>query len=72
MTHFQSYFRRLSLDVLYAVEKAIYTCDISTPAGLEARGEGRERGNLPVVNSEPAVAQRAGGINRFRIAMKCL
>ena len=30
--------------------------------GLEARGEGRERGNLIGTTSKPPVAQRAGGI----------
>ena len=35
----------------------------SRPAGSEARGEGRERGNLTNTTSKPPVAQGAGGIN---------
>ena len=40
----------------------MYTRDRSRPAGSEARGEGRERGNLVETTSKPPDAQRAGGI----------
>ena len=57
-----SYFWRLSLSVLSGLEKAIYARDTHRPAGSEARGEGRERGNLLDTTPKPPVAQRAGGI----------
>ena len=37
-------------------------CATSKGAGSEARGEGRERGNLPVTTTKSPVAQGAGGI----------
>ena len=40
------HFWRLSLSVLYVLEKTMCARDQSNPAGSEARGEGRERGNL--------------------------
>ena len=43
MIHFGSHFWRLSLGVLYALAKAIYTRDTSKPAASRALGEGRER-----------------------------
>ena len=56
------YMWRLSLGVLYALEKAMYTRATSKPTESTALGEGRERGNLVVTTSKPPVAQRAGGI----------
>ena len=51
-----------SLGNSYTLAKAMCTRDTSRPAGSEARGEGRERGNLLVTTSKPPVAQGAGGI----------
>ena len=62
ITKLGSHFQRLSLCVLNGLEKIIYARDTSKGAGSEARGEGRERGNLPVTTTKPAVAQRAGWI----------
>ena len=45
-------FGELSLSVLHGLEKAIYAHATSRPAGSEARGEGRERGNLIEINFE--------------------
>ena len=36
----------------------------SKGAGSRARGEGRERGNLPNATPKPPVAQGAGGIKK--------
>ena len=47
---------------VYLLEKTIYARDTSKGVGSEARGEGRERGNLIETTSKPPVAQRAGGI----------
>ena len=55
-------FRSWSLGVLSGLEEMMYTRDTSKPAGSEARGDGRERGNLIEATSKPLVAQRAGGI----------
>ena len=63
MTLLALYFWRLSLGVLNALEKPIYTRDTSRGAGSRARGEGREKGNLPATTSKPPVAQRAGGMS---------
>ena len=51
--------------MLYGLEKLMYARAISKPAGSEARGEGRERGNLKVTTSQPLVGQRAGGIREY-------
>ena len=56
------HFWRLSLGNSYTLAKAMCARDTSRPAGSRARGEGRERGNLPVTTAKPPVAQRAGGI----------
>ena len=42
----------------------MYARATSKRAGSRARGEGRERGNLPVTTSKAPVAQRAGGIHK--------
>ena len=52
----QLYCWRLSLSVLYDLETLMYTSVTSRPARLEARGEGRERGNLPGTTARPPVA----------------
>ena len=39
----------------------IYTRESSKVAGSEARGEGKERGNLPATTAKPPVDQRACG-----------
>ena len=44
------------------LEKPICTRDRSKPARSEARGKGRERGNLIEITFKPHVAQRAGDI----------
>ena len=57
------HFCRLSLGVLYAFWRNRYRpATFPGGGGSEARGEGRERGNLPVITAKPPVAQRAGGI----------
>ena len=40
----------------------MFARDTHKPAGSEARGEGRERGNLIETTPKPPDAQRAGGI----------
>ena len=55
-------FWMFSLGNSYHLAKAMFARDTSRVAGSEARGEGRERGNLPGSTSKPSVAQRAGGI----------
>ena len=62
MAHLALHFWRLSLGVLYALTKAMYTRESSKRAVSRAREEGMERGNLPVSTPKPPVAQRAGGI----------
>ena len=47
------HFWRLSLGDLWCLEKAMYARATSRPAGSEARGEGRERGNLPETTLKP-------------------
>ena len=56
------HFWTLSLTVLYGLMKTMFARDTSMPAGSEARGEGRERGNFIETTSKLPVAQRAGGI----------
>ena len=56
------HFWTLSLSVLYGLVKTVFARAISKPAGSEARGEGRERGNLIETTPKPLDAQRAGGI----------
>ena len=50
------------MGVLCDLEKMVYTLDTSKAARSEARGEGREKGNLIETTSKSPVAQRAGGI----------
>ena len=59
------YFCRFPLGVLLGLEKVMYARDISKGAGSEARGKGREMGNLLDTTPKPPVAQRATGISRF-------
>ena len=56
------HFWRLSLGNPYTLAKAMCARATSRGAGLEARGEGRERGNSIETTSKPPVAHRAGGI----------
>ena len=60
------HFWTLLLSVLYGLVKTMFARATSRPAGSEARGEGRERGNLIETTSKPPVAQRAGGITSVR------
>ena len=62
MAHLALHFWRLSLGDSYTLVKAMCARATSRPAGSEARGEGRERGNLLDTTSEPPDAQRAGGV----------
>ena len=56
------HFWKLSLGVLPALEKEMYTRDTSEGTGSEARGDGREKGNLPVTTSKTQVAQGLVGL----------
>ena len=56
------HFWRLSLGNSYTLAKAMCTRDTQRGTGSRVRGEGRERGNLPVTTFKPPVAQGAGGI----------
>ena len=58
-----SHFWRLSLGNLYTLVKTMFARDTSKGTGSRARGEGRERGNLPGTTSKPRVAKGAGGIS---------
>ena len=60
-----SHFWRLSVGVLFTLEKTMCSRATSRGAGSEARGESREKGNLIVTIPKPPVAQGAGGIRHF-------
>ena len=60
-------FWRLALGNLLHLVAAMFARDTSKRAGSEARGEGRDGGNLIETIPKPLVAQRAGGMYKVCI-----